>query len=297
MIGWQNMSDWQARIVGLPATLSQFAHAYVLESADEAMRLQCARELAKLLLCQRPSDKAMQSCGQCQSCQLFSAKTHPDMLELGYEATIGIDEVRQVSRFFEQTSQLRKAQLVILDKVELMSESAANALLKTLEEPTSGSYLLLLTRSRHSLMATIRSRCQFLTVKNKSRNELKLSHGALPDYILGFAQNSESSLLRWQEASRLSHFETGYTLFIGWLRQKVSSAELAVFALESDESMAFTLYLIERRVRQGLLKDDERAKAAHIQLQRFNLSLDKVKGQNKTLAIAALLNALLPQVT
>jgi len=290
------MHNELARLQGLPLQISQLAHAYVLEGVDLSLRRDLASALSRLLLCRTQPSVTQGACGQCQSCQLFSAQTHPDFLALGQDGAIGIDEVRKASRFLEKTAQLSGNQVVMLEQVEDMSENAANALLKTLEEPTRGSYLLLLTRDKNSLMATIRSRCQFLAAKNKSRNELKLAYGNLPDYLLGFSNNSEGLLKQWAAEGKLEHFEAGYQTFIQWLKCRTADSNLTGYCAESDESMYFMLYLFERRIRQLLLKGQSDAVIALNEFQSFKLTLAKVKGQNRALAITALVQELAKRV-
>ncbi|RDV27418.1 DNA polymerase III subunit delta' [Alteromonas aestuariivivens] len=117
-----------------------------------------ARWLGKVLLCKQPvSDGA---CGQCQSCMLFEAETHPDYLQLMSEKQIGVDLIRDGIRKLSGTAQLGGNKVMVIFAADSLTESAANALLKTLEEPTGNTYILLITDKIQRLLPTILSRCE-----------------------------------------------------------------------------------------------------------------------------------------
>jgi DNA polymerase-3 subunit delta' len=135
-------------------------HALLLVGDDE-QTLIFAQDFAHGLLCVQP--KAGAACGVCKSCQLLTAQTHPDYYVLaaaGKSETIGIDVIRHVTDFCEQTPQCGDKKIIIIPKAHHMNISASNALLKTLEEPPGNSYFLLTSSIPAALPATVRSRCQ-----------------------------------------------------------------------------------------------------------------------------------------
>ena len=106
---------------------------------------------------------AATACGVCRSCQLVQAGTHPDHLLLQPhepEAPIKVDAVRKVVAFLGQKAQFSGWRVVLIDPAERMNVQAANALLKTLEEPGEQVLLLLVSERPGELLATLRSRCQ-----------------------------------------------------------------------------------------------------------------------------------------
>ncbi len=118
-----------------------------------------AEQYAKFILCKQ---NFHHSCGQCRSCILFNAGNHPDFYCLQPEDKghiIKIDQVRELTDHLSQTSVLGDYQVVIIFESERMNRAAANAFLKTLEEPR-GKVCILLTSDQPSFLpATIRSRC------------------------------------------------------------------------------------------------------------------------------------------
>jgi DNA polymerase-3 subunit delta' len=105
------------------------------------------------------------SCDHCKSCDLLKSATHPDHLQVELNGlTIGVDQIRAVSKMFEKTAQLSRNQTVIIQYADKMTESAANALLKTLEEPSNNSFIILLVKDQQRLLPTIISRCYHLAL-------------------------------------------------------------------------------------------------------------------------------------
>ncbi|WP_049620870.1 DNA polymerase III subunit delta' [Frateuria defendens] len=124
------------------------------------------RRFVRGLLCERPRDG--EGCGECRSCRLFEAGTHPDFVTLGYalrkdgvqRSEIVVDQVRELSARLAMASQFGGWQVAVIDPADAMNAAAANALLKTLEEPSAQTLLVLLADAPWRLPQTIRSRCQ-----------------------------------------------------------------------------------------------------------------------------------------
>lgn len=116
--------------------------------------------LSRWLMCQQPD--GIKSCGHCHGCQLMQAHTHPDWYKLEAEkgkSSLGIDAVRGVTEKLYHHAQQGGAKVVWLPDAEQLTEAAANALLKTLEEPPKNTWFFLSSREPQRLLATMRSRC------------------------------------------------------------------------------------------------------------------------------------------
>ena len=115
----------------------------------------------RLLLCQTPQGN--KSCGRCRGCELMQAGTHPDYYVLAPEkgkSTLGIDAVREVNEKLYEHARLGGAKVVCLPDAAQLSDAAANALLKTLEEPPAQTWFFLACREPVRLLPTLRSRCR-----------------------------------------------------------------------------------------------------------------------------------------
>ncbi|MDF2177634.1 DNA polymerase III subunit delta' [Aliiglaciecola sp. CAU 1673] len=134
-------------------------HGMLLLGPEGLGKADLAVQLAQALLCKTPGQRG---CGQCQACLLFAAGSHPDFHQVQSEKQIGVDDIRQAIEKLQGTAQLSGAKALIIHQADSMTESAANALLKTLEEPTRQTYLILTSAKPHRLLPTILSRCEKL---------------------------------------------------------------------------------------------------------------------------------------
>lgn len=141
-------------------------HALLITGQPGLGKRRLAYDLATAMLCTAPEDSGV-SCGDCRGCRLVAQDAHPDFFAVGLEEekqSILIDQIRALSERLALSSQYGSYRIGLIDPADRMNSAAANALLKTLEEPPAG-VVLLLTASRPSrLPATIRSRCQQLTL-------------------------------------------------------------------------------------------------------------------------------------
>lgn len=142
----------------------QLAHAILLSGMPGTGKRQFADRLSAWLLCLNRS--SLGACGECSSCQWLKADTHPGLLRISPEIDpkgkksqfIKIDQIRQLMPFVQQTGE--NWRVVIIEPAEALNIAAANALLKTLEEPGEKVLLILVTDQVLQLPATIRSRLQ-----------------------------------------------------------------------------------------------------------------------------------------
>ncbi|UPG88594.1 DNA polymerase III subunit delta' [Luteibacter aegosomaticola] len=141
-------------------------HALLLAGPAGLGKREFLADFVKGLLCQRPEQGV--ACGTCRSCLLLAAGTHPDVVALsfglrkdgGVRTEIVVDQVRDLSQRLAMSSQFGGWQVATIDPADAMNAAAANALLKTLEEPTPSTILILVADEPARLPATIRSRCQ-----------------------------------------------------------------------------------------------------------------------------------------
>ncbi|MEI7036982.1 DNA polymerase III subunit delta' [Fulvimonas yonginensis] len=155
---WQRLEARRAR--------GALPHALLLCGPAGLGKRAFLQRFVRGLLCERAQDG--EACGQCRACQLLQAGTHPDLVTLGYgmrkdgaqRTEIVIDQVRELSARLAMASQFGGWQVVVIDPADAMNAAAANALLKTLEEPTPQTLLALLADAPWRLPQTIRSRCQ-----------------------------------------------------------------------------------------------------------------------------------------
>ncbi len=196
---WQSLVKRQ-QSGGLP-------HAIMLSGVRGVGKHTLSLKLAQWLLCDKAqATKLAQACGQCHSCNLWHAGSHPDTILCEPEdgsKQIRVESIRRINDFLSQTSQISKSQVVIIRPIEVMNLNAANALLKTLEEPAGSSYLILEAERYGSVLPTIRSRCQRVVVSVPSL-EQSLAYmqeqgidEALANMALQISQGAPLAALRW----------------------------------------------------------------------------------------------------
>lgn len=161
---WHNAS-WEQFASNLAA--GRLPHAVLLGGPRGTGKRQFANQAAALLLCASPVQPASAeaaACGTCKQCRLLAADSHPDLTALAPvdSRVIKIDQVRRLTEFVVQSPQVSQRKVAIVDSADSLNINAANALLKTLEEPVEDVVLLLVHHAGEPLLPTIRSRCQAL---------------------------------------------------------------------------------------------------------------------------------------
>ncbi len=188
-------------------------HALLLAGAEGLGKRAFAAAFVGARLCRAPQSGF--ACGVCKACALLHAETHPDRVFVTFEVNektgnlrteIVIEQIRALSTRLAMSAQLGGWQIAVIDPADAMNLSAANALLKTLEEPTAASLLVLIADQPWRLPATIRSRCQRVDFAAPPRAEAEAwlraqgvrdpqraldAAGGNPGRALAFAQGGE----------------------------------------------------------------------------------------------------------
>ncbi|HET9122282.1 MAG TPA: DNA polymerase III subunit delta' [Acidiferrobacteraceae bacterium] len=156
---------WHASPLQQLARTDRWPHALLLTGSVGLGKRALAEHLVQRLVCHTPSPSG--PCGRCKGCALFNAAAHPDVLRVEPAETkkeIGIDAVRELSEFMALKPHSGQHKVVLIAPAEALNPHAANALLKVLEEPPAGAYLILVSHDFARLLSTVRSRCVRLNV-------------------------------------------------------------------------------------------------------------------------------------
>ncbi|MCL5261328.1 MAG: DNA polymerase III subunit delta' [Gammaproteobacteria bacterium] len=214
----------------------KLSHALLLTGLEGLGQSDFAHAFAASLLCQNPNDIA---CGSCSSCQLLAAGNHPDLLVVNPEAKdklIKVDQIREVISELGKTSQQGGYQVVIIEPADAMNIAAANALLKTLEEPAQKVQIILISSKAAFLSATIRSRCQQLVFKSPTNmlakewlsSKLALhNEQADPDLLLSLAGGAPLKALQFATADASSERSAFANAFFAFANGKLSAINFA----------------------------------------------------------------------
>ena len=135
----------------------KLAHAYLFCGPRGVGKTTCARIFAKAINCTSQSDG--DACGVCESCRAFDEQRSLNIHELDAASNNTVDDIRELCKQVQIPPQTGRYKVFIIDEVHMLSSSAFNAFLKTLEEPPSYVVFILATTEKHKILPTILSRC------------------------------------------------------------------------------------------------------------------------------------------
>lgn len=137
----------------------KLAHAYLFCGPRGVGKTTCARIFAKTINCLSPASDG-EACNECESCQAFNEQRSYNIHELDAASNNSVDDIRSLIEQVRIPPQIGKYKVYIIDEVHMLSQSAFNAFLKTLEEPPHHAIFILATTEKHKILPTILSRCQ-----------------------------------------------------------------------------------------------------------------------------------------
>jgi DNA polymerase-3 subunit gamma/tau len=181
-------------------TTKRIAHAYLFSGTRGVGKTTVARILAKALNCERGPTGT--PCATCANCQEIAQGTSVDVIEIDGASNTSVDDVREIRENVKFAPFRGQYRVYIIDEVHMLSNSAFNALLKTLEEPPSHVVFIFATTEIHKIPATILSRCQHYNFRRIARAEIveRLRHVAQQDGI-ALEDRSLTALARASEGS------------------------------------------------------------------------------------------------
>lgn len=241
---WQDQ-QWQAILTRWQQ--QRLPHALLLSGPKGLGKLEFANAVAKRLLCQDTSNISI--CHHCASCHLMAAATHPDFFLLQPEAdskTIKIEAIRELLESLQQTAQQANQQIVIIEPAEAMNKAAANALLKTLEEPSGHITFLLVSHEIGTVPATIRSRCQKINFPippvATSLNWLKTQPVAESnaELLLALCENIPLRALAFAEDTGFAAHEQFLTQFIQFNKRQLTPLDMAKYCADKEQEQVLT---------------------------------------------------------
>ncbi len=152
----------------------RLAHAYVLTGVRGVGKTTTARLIAMSINCQNRNKNSSEPCGECDSCKSTGVDSNLDVIEMDAASNTGVDDVREIIDNVKYKPVIGKYKIFIIDEVHMLSKSAFNALLKTLEEPPEHVKFIFATTEVKKIPITVLSRCQrfdLLRIENKILNQ------------------------------------------------------------------------------------------------------------------------------
>lgn len=243
MSNWENIvgHSWAVEMLAQGLANDRLGHAYLITGPDQVGKTTLARTFAQALNCTAP--EAERPCGHCRPCKLIAADRHPDVKVVLPETsgrgklTLKIEAIRQLQQDLNLSAYEARYKVAILKRFDAATIGAANAFLKTLEEPPGQVVLLLTATDADMLLPTIASRCRTLNLRPLP-----------PDLI------EQSLATRWhvpaEKATLLAHLADGR---LGWAVQ--AAQDDAILKERSDQLAQLHQALAGRRVERFDLAD------------------------------------------
>jgi DNA polymerase-3 subunit delta' len=270
-------------------------HALLIEMRTATDSRAFGWYLVTTLLCENP--RSGQPCGECAACHAMQSNNYPDFsftTLLENERThklnkdIKIDQIRKLIHLMSLTNSLGSGKVALIYPAEKLNQSSANALLKTLEEPSSDTVLILLTHNSGRLPITIRSRCQQWVVQNPEQAE---AQNWLESQGLQAAEAAEYLDLAQQDAQLASElfkhgFKTQYDRFIELLdKYQSDQIDVVTMAQSLKSQPADVLRIILRRVVQKMIGTALQASLTGALKQTIQAALNQLTWQERMLSI------------
>jgi DNA polymerase-3 subunit delta' len=214
---WQQLQNY--------VTQNRVPQALLINGALGIGKQHLAQTFANALLCEY-SQQGGFACGNCSSCLLLKAQTHPDFMEITPEEVgknITIAQIRNLMEKLSLKPQFERYRVVLIHPADALNNAAANAFLKYLEEPTERTVLILVTHRMNKLPATIKSRCQKFTMAMPEKNlVLQWLSQQTPnaEIVLNLAQGSPLLAQKYATDEHLTQRRDCFTEFLAVANQR-----------------------------------------------------------------------------
>ncbi len=241
MSGWNEIvgHEWAVQLLVSAVANDHVGHAYLITGAEQIGKTTLARTLAQALNCEAPTPE--RPCGQCRTCRLIRADRHPDVRLVQPQKSgrgklsIKIDQIRELQQELNLLPYEARRRVAILKRFDTANVNAANAFLKTLEEPPEKVMLLLTANDAESLLPTIASRCRTISLRPlKStlvEESLMIRWGVNPDEAQVLSRLADGRLGWAVEASQDDRILADRQQQLAHLREALDGNRVRRFAL------------------------------------------------------------------
>lgn len=230
------------------------AHAFLFCGSRGVGKTTCARILAKTINCENLTPEG-EACNECQSCKAFLTNRSFNIYELDAASNNSVDDIRLLNEQVRIPPQTGQYKIYIIDEVHMLSQSAFNAFLKTLEEPPNYAVFILATTEKHKIIPTILSRCQIFDFKRIQVNDIaqhlreisEKENLEVDDEALHMIAQKADGALR----DALSLFDRIITVVDGKISYKDVVENLSI--LDYNYFFRLTDYLLDKDISSSLL--------------------------------------------
>ncbi len=238
------------------------SHAYLFCGPSEVGKTTFAIEFAKLLLCEA---EQLEPCNKCQNCKSFNSQNNPDFIFSDSNEPIGVDEMRGIISSLDLSPYNSKYKVVVIANIERATTQSINSFLKTLEEPTKTTKIILTAKNKKNLLPTIVSRTQIMNfslvdkkdIREFMANNYSLSPVEIEEIVeisvgkIGKAISMAKNFTEYTTCKELSE-ETLRAIYSNDINEKFIFAEKLSKDKEKTEEI---LSLLELKIRKNILEN------------------------------------------
>jgi len=250
----------------------RIAHAYLFSGPRGVGKTSAARILAKALNCdQGPTE---QPCGKCTSCLEIAQGNSLDVIEIDGASNTSVNDVREIKDEVLFAPNSNRYKVYIIDEVHMLSNSAFNALLKTIEEPPSYIVFIFATTEVHKVPATIRSRCQQFNFRLISSSQIK---EMLVRVVEELSIQAEEAALFWIAKEATGSLRDAYTLLdqvVSFSRDGITLEKIrAKLGLVGLDQINRIVNIISQRDKQAILESCSEVLDRGVSVEQFVVDL------------------------
>ncbi|MGF1741670.1 DNA polymerase III subunit delta' [Vibrio profundum] len=248
---WQH---WQASLRN-----DRFANVTLLSAQEGLGAEELVKELSSALMCINYDDQA---CGFCHSCDLMASGNHPDFHVIAPEKqgkSITVDKIRRCNQLAQESSQLSRRRLIVIESAQQMNESASNALLKTLESASPDCFFLLAANEVNKILPTILSRSQQWRISTPLPSEsaawlLEQAEKSCPLYAMHINGGAPLKALQFVQQGGVAEYQQVEHGFLAYINSQGMWQALAKQLAAQEMSLTWLWYLLSdaQKVHFGL---------------------------------------------
>jgi len=262
-------------------------HAILISGVNGSGKTELANWLIRIIQCTNlVKGEVLQPCNQCKHCRLLLKEHYPDHYTVTPEKNLlGVDSIRKITAFFEKKAQIGTVKSILIPEANQMTVAAANALLKTLEEPTNNSVIILLSNERDALLPTIISRCRLFDIRPPSGTLLAQQSDAVTHQYNAYTNLSHLPELSSHETSE--EYQIFEQSFLKYLSRAESKLVFMRFMVKTSHSLRWLEKIIANLMRnnQGWINEEGSSTAlSNETLWRIYTTILTVINQSKSLS-------------
>lgn len=250
---------------------NKLSHAYLIELSDYDVDFKNVKDFVKLILCEKNNKNYRNlNCGNCNICSLIDIENYPDLQIIEPDGKeIKKTQILSIQREFNNKSLLNNKRIYIIKEADKLNVSAANTILKFLEEPEDNIVAILVTKNRYKVIETILSRCQILTF-NTSSKIVDVNDDVIE--LLYYVYGNDNVFIKYNDVYNniIQNKEQANDIFVIILNVLLQFLEHLLIGNSID--LPDRIFLLLKKIDKNRLIKDIMIIESHLEILKFNLN-------------------------